>query len=166
MSGVGLLVGVDVGTKRVKAVAVDIEGVVRAEAAVSMPWEYDGSHAQIDPAAIAHLAVTVAAEAATHTRTASDADALVLGIGVTGMAETGILVDGSDRRGGRRRVDEQPGGVGGETTPVPADAHHHHGRARRPRRSAHGSPSGRDRNVSAGGPGPDHPWSRTTGEKR
>lgn len=97
MSRVGLLVGVDVGTTRVKAIAVDLEGVVRAEAELSMPWEHDGSHAQIDPAAIAHLATAVAADAATYAGTASDADPRVLGIGVTSMAETGILVDGSDR---------------------------------------------------------------------
>ena len=96
MSDVDMLVGVDVGTTRVKAIALDLRGVVRAEAERPMPWQHDGKHAQIDPAAIAHLATTVAADAVTHAGVASDHDPRVRGIGVTSMAETGILVDGSD----------------------------------------------------------------------
>ncbi|MBF6605569.1 MAG: hypothetical protein IVW53_08330 [Chloroflexi bacterium] len=96
VGGDGLLVGVDVGTTRVKAIAVDLEGVVRAEAQHPMPWQHDGNRAWIDPSAIAQLAITVAAEAVTNATTASDDDQLVLGVGVTSMAETGVLVDGSD----------------------------------------------------------------------
>ncbi len=96
MSSIGLLIGVDVGTTRVKAIAVDTEGMVRAEAEQPMPWQRDGNHAQIDPATIARLATTVSADAVTYAGVASDDDPRVLGIGVTSMAETGILVDGSD----------------------------------------------------------------------
>lgn len=96
MSAIGLLVGVDVGTTRVKAIAMDTRGAVRAGTERPMPWERDGNHAQIDPAIITRLAATVAADAVAHAGAASDDHPRVLGIGVTSMAEAGILVDGSD----------------------------------------------------------------------
>jgi sugar (pentulose or hexulose) kinase len=91
VSGHPVLVGVDVGTTRVKAVAVDVRGVVRGEAAEPTPWRRDGGHAEVEPAALVRHARRVAAKAA-GTRGGA-----VLGIGVTGMAETGVLVDGRDR---------------------------------------------------------------------
>ncbi|GAA4710137.1 FGGY-family carbohydrate kinase [Phytohabitans rumicis] len=88
-----LLVGVDMGTSRVKAIAVDLGGVVRGEAERPTPWRREAGRTEVDPAALADLARTVAAEAAT----AAAEEPTVLGIGVTGMAETGVLVDGQDR---------------------------------------------------------------------
>jgi len=86
-----LHLGIDVGTTRLKAVAVDDRGRVRGEAERVMPWRRADGHADIDPATLADLAVRVAVEAvvAEHPR--------VRAIGVTGMAETGVLVDGRDQ---------------------------------------------------------------------
>jgi sugar (pentulose or hexulose) kinase len=91
MSRTEVVVGVDVGTSRVKALAVDLAGAVRGEAERRTPWRHDGARAEVDPIALATLGQTVAAEAA------ATAEATVLGIGVTGMAETGVLVDGQDQ---------------------------------------------------------------------
>jgi sugar (pentulose or hexulose) kinase len=99
-----LLVGIDMGTTRVKAVAVDQHGRVHGESERPTPWRHDGGRADVDPAALATLAFTVAAEAATGARptasgpgSAGRGDPWVRGIGVTGMAETGVLVDAHDR---------------------------------------------------------------------
>lgn len=90
-----IVVGVDVGTARVKALAVDRDGVVRATAERPTPWRHDGYQADIDPMALARLSEAVASEAAMMAGT--EARPRVVGIGVTGMAETGVLVDGRDR---------------------------------------------------------------------
>jgi sugar (pentulose or hexulose) kinase len=86
-----LLIGVDVGTSRVKAIAVDERGDVRGDAERQTPWRHDRGRTEVDPAALADLARIVAAEAATG------AGGTAVGVGVTGMAETGVLVDGRDR---------------------------------------------------------------------
>ncbi|SCL34292.1 Sugar (pentulose or hexulose) kinase [Micromonospora rhizosphaerae] len=85
----GLLVGIDVGTTRVKAVAVDPRGQVCGESERVTPWRRAGGRAEVDPMALVGLTRTVAAEVA--------GERGALGIGVTGMAETGVLVDGHDR---------------------------------------------------------------------
>ena len=82
-----VFVGVDVGTTRIKAVAIDPAGRVRHEAESRTPWLAGG--VEIDPDELATTAATVAAKAAGAGPTA--------GVGVTGMAETGVLVDGHDR---------------------------------------------------------------------
>lgn len=82
-----VLVGVDVGTTRVKAVAVDPSLRVLGEHAIATPWRHDGARSEIDPAAIADAAAEMAAKAA---RTAGGK---VLAVGVTGMSETGVLLD-------------------------------------------------------------------------
>lgn len=91
MTGTQLAVGVDMGTTRVKALAVDLTGAVRGEAERRTPWRHDGERAEVDPVELATLGITVAAEAA------STVEASVIGVGVTGMAETGVLVDAQDR---------------------------------------------------------------------
>jgi sugar (pentulose or hexulose) kinase len=91
MSRTEVVVGVDMGTSRVKALAVDLTGAVRGEAERRTPWRHDGARAEVDPVALSALGQTVAGEAA------STVEATVLGIGVTGMAETGVLVDAQDR---------------------------------------------------------------------
>jgi sugar (pentulose or hexulose) kinase len=99
MTRTEVVVGVDMGTTRVKAIAVDLSGAVRGEAERRTPWRHDGGRAEVDPIALSTLGQTVAAEAASTVEPAgAEATvAAVLGIGVTGMAETGVLVDAQDR---------------------------------------------------------------------
>jgi sugar (pentulose or hexulose) kinase len=94
-----VVVGVDMGTTRVKAIALDLTGAVRGEAERRTPWRRDGGRAEVDPIALSTLGQTVAAEAASTVEPAggSASATTVLGIGVTGMAETGVLVDAQDR---------------------------------------------------------------------
>jgi sugar (pentulose or hexulose) kinase len=84
-----VLVGVDVGTTRVKALAVDVHGHVHAESARPTPWQHSGAQAQIDPRTLADTVRAVLTELAQHLPDATQ----VLGVGVAGMAETGILLD-------------------------------------------------------------------------
>jgi sugar (pentulose or hexulose) kinase len=80
-----VFVGVDVGTTRIKAVAIDPAGRVAHEAERRTPWR----GTEIDPDELVTTAAAVAAQAA--------GDGPAAGIGVTGMAETGVLVDRHDR---------------------------------------------------------------------
>ena len=86
-----LLVGLDMGTTRVKAVAVDLAGRVLAEVAEPTPWRHRGAEADCDPSELAAAARRVILALPTDPRWPSDGRAV--GIGVTGMAETGVLID-------------------------------------------------------------------------
>lgn len=84
-----VLLGVDVGTSSIKAVAVDPSGRVLASHAQPTPWHHEGPHFDIEPRLLADAVITVLS------RAAEQADGHVVGIGVTGIGETGILLDGS-----------------------------------------------------------------------
>jgi sugar (pentulose or hexulose) kinase len=94
---IDLFVGIDVGTTRVKAIAVDPQGTVCGGSERPTPWRGGGGWSELDPMSLVQLAQTVAAEAAAAAGARADHDPRVLAIGVTGMAETGVLVDGQDR---------------------------------------------------------------------
>lgn len=82
-----LLVGIDVGSTRVKAHVFDLHGRELAGMHVATPWTRTATGAEADPADIyeAALGVTLSALALTpHAR--------VVGIGVTGMAEAVALL--------------------------------------------------------------------------
>ena len=83
-----VLVGVDIGTTRVKAVATDLDLRVLGEHTVATPWRHHGANAEVDPAALADATSVAAAGAA------REAGAQALAVGMTGMAETGVLLDG------------------------------------------------------------------------
>ena len=88
-----ILVGVDVGTTSVKAVACSLSGEVLASASRPTPWRRDGAHADIDPRELADVTIAVCAEVASDERLGATGSAAVRGIGVTGIAETGVLLD-------------------------------------------------------------------------
>ncbi len=83
----GVLVGVDIGTTRVKAVATDTDLRVLGEHAVATPWRHHGAQAEVDPLALA----AATAEAAAGAARAAGAQAAA--VGVSGMSETGVLLD-------------------------------------------------------------------------
>lgn len=87
-----LLIGLDVGTTRIKALAVTLAGEVVGESAATTPWRHDGACADVDGMVLAESAMRVADETLNDPRV--PATAIVRGIGVTGIAESGALLDG------------------------------------------------------------------------
>jgi sugar (pentulose or hexulose) kinase len=87
-----LLLGIDVGTSACKAAVVDADGAERAHGQAPTPWRRVPTGAEIDPQALLDAALEAARAAL-----AAAPDARVRGIGVTGMAETGVLLDGRGR---------------------------------------------------------------------
>jgi sugar (pentulose or hexulose) kinase len=84
-----LLVGIDVGTTSCKAAVVRAgDGVEAAHGAVPTPWTVVPSGAELAPARLLDAALAATAEAL-----AAAPDGPVLGVGVTSMAETGVLLD-------------------------------------------------------------------------
>jgi sugar (pentulose or hexulose) kinase len=83
-----LLLGIDVGTSACKAAVVDADGNELAHGQVPTPWEHVPTGAQTDPEALVAAAATSAEQAL-----AQAPSGRVVGIGVTGMAETGALLD-------------------------------------------------------------------------
>jgi len=91
-----ILLGVDVGTTRVKAVAVGLEGRELAHVEQPTPWLKHGVEIEMDPEQLARLIRAVVAELIDEAAVDWSSGVQAVGIGVTGMAEAGVLVD---RRG-------------------------------------------------------------------
>lgn len=85
-----LVVGIDVGTTRVKALAVDLAGTVLTDAARPTPWVRSGAEAQMDPNELIDVVGAVLQELVDSSKWPSGARAV--GIGVTSMAEAGVLI--------------------------------------------------------------------------
>ena len=84
-----ILIGVDIGTSRIKAVATDLNLKVLAEYAEPTPWNHEKNFSDIDMLLLAKTVITVASKAA------EIAGGKVLAIGFTGFSETGVLIDGA-----------------------------------------------------------------------
>ena len=109
-----LLVGIDVGTSACKAAVVDEHGRELAHGRAATPWRQVPTGAEVDPEALFQAAVEAVGAAV-----ATAPDGRVRGIGVTSMAEAGVLLDADDRvlhpaivwhdaRGARRRRKSLP----------------------------------------------------------
>lgn len=85
-----VVVGIDAGTTRVKALAVDLAGRVLAEAARPTPWTRSGAEAQMDPDELIEIVGGVLTGLVDSS--GWPADGRVVGIGVTSMAEAGVLI--------------------------------------------------------------------------
>jgi sugar (pentulose or hexulose) kinase len=84
-----VLIGVDVGSTRVKAVVVDLTGAEQAAAALGTPWVVDGHAVEMDATALAQTVRTVIAAALEQ----RGGGARVIGLGVTSVGESGVLLD-------------------------------------------------------------------------
>lgn len=84
-----ILIGVDIGTSRIKAVATDLNLKVLAEYAEPTPWKHQKNFSDIDMLLLAKTVIAVASQAA------EIAGGKVLAIGFTGFSETGVLIDGA-----------------------------------------------------------------------
>ena len=83
-----LLVGIDVGTSLCKAGVVTRDGAEAAHGAERTPWEAVPTGAEVDPKALVAAALEAARRAL-----AAGPPGRVVAVGVTSMAETGILLD-------------------------------------------------------------------------
>lgn len=84
------VVGVDVGTTTIKAIAVGLDGEVIATAADATQWDVDGGgFVETDVDRLADQAIAVIERAAGHVGSPGRA----IGVGITGLAETGVLID-------------------------------------------------------------------------
>ena len=83
----GVLVGIDAGTKRVKAVVVDLDGNELATTSAATPWVVDGAKVEMDARTLADTARDVVATAV------AECGRPVLGVGVTSVGESGVLLD-------------------------------------------------------------------------
>jgi sugar (pentulose or hexulose) kinase len=86
------LLGIDVGTTFCKAVVVDAAGRVIAEHREPTPWTAVPTGAEVDPDALATAAIRAATGAL-----AAAPGGRVAGVGVAGMAETGVLLGAGGR---------------------------------------------------------------------
>ncbi len=91
-----LLIGIDVGTTRVKAVVHTVDGAPLGAASVATPWQRDREGTELDAQTLARAVREVAGAAAerglAQARTAGrGSTARIAGIGVTGMGEAGVL---------------------------------------------------------------------------
>ncbi len=83
----GCLVGIDVGSTRVKALVVDLGGRELADAHVETPWRITASGAEMAPEDLYDAAL-----AATRSALGAAPAGHVLGVGVTGMGEALALL--------------------------------------------------------------------------
>jgi sugar (pentulose or hexulose) kinase len=83
-----LLLGLDLGTEFTKAAAVTVDGVERSHGRARTPWRAVQTGAEMEPTALLDAALAAAREALKDERSGR-----VVGVGVTGMAETGALLD-------------------------------------------------------------------------
>lgn len=82
-----ILIGVDIGTSRLKAVATDLDLKVLSEYAEPTPWKHIKNCSEIDMLLLAKTVISVASKAAEL------AGGKVIAIGFTGFSETGVLMD-------------------------------------------------------------------------
>ena len=89
-----IVIGIDVGTTSIKAHSFTLDGAIVGRASLPTLWDVErNGEAQIDIDLLADTAIRVMADAVPD----SHAHGSVVGIGITGMAETGVLVDARNR---------------------------------------------------------------------
>ena len=72
-----ILIGVDIGTSRLKAVATDLKLKVLAEYAEPTPWKHEKNFSDIDMLLLAKTVITVAAKAETIESSVSTTGSIV-----------------------------------------------------------------------------------------
>lgn len=86
---IGILIGVDIGSTACKIQAIGVDGAHIALVSVPTPWEEKAAGRQIDPSVLFDLLMQAITKVAGARR--------VLGLGVTGFAESGVLVDNAGK---------------------------------------------------------------------
>ena len=89
-TGSPIVLGIDVGTTSIKGVALDLEGATVSTASTITQWDVaESGDVQMPIDRLADAALHVMQELARTAPTGSS----VVGIGIAGLAETGVIVD-------------------------------------------------------------------------
>jgi sugar (pentulose or hexulose) kinase len=96
-----ILVGVDIGTARIKALGLGLGGEELAQVEHPTPWLRNGSGAEMDPAELASVILASVAAIPLEAARAGHDSVQVVAVGLAGMAEAGVLVDELGRPLGR-----------------------------------------------------------------
>jgi sugar (pentulose or hexulose) kinase len=90
MTDTSVLVGIDIGTTAIKAAAYTVDGLLAFEERVQTPWIIAAhGEAEIDVDELADVCIDLVASVIRSCPRSVEP----LGIGITGMAETGVVVD-------------------------------------------------------------------------
>lgn len=92
LSGTNLLIGVDIGTTKTKALLIGADGAEVASAQVPTPWRAVGTGAEAGPSDILAAVTTVLASVLDRA-----AEGEIVGLGVTSVAESLVLLGEGDR---------------------------------------------------------------------
>ncbi|MDQ3751708.1 MAG: FGGY family carbohydrate kinase [Actinomycetota bacterium] len=87
-----LLLGIDAGTTFTKAALVTLDGIERGHGRARTPWRSVPSGAEMDPSGFVDAALG-AVRAALSPQGGTPLEGKILAVGVTSMAETGVLLD-------------------------------------------------------------------------
>jgi sugar (pentulose or hexulose) kinase len=101
VSGGQILIGVDIGTARVKALGLALDGTELVQVEHPTPWLRSGTDAELDPIALGSLIQATVAAIPVAAARAGHGSVEVVAIGLAGMAEAGVLVDRHGRPLGR-----------------------------------------------------------------
>jgi sugar (pentulose or hexulose) kinase len=120
-----ILVGVDIGTARIKALGLALDGRELAQVEHPTPWLRTGAHAELDPAHLGSLIRATVAAIPVEAERAGHGNVEVVAIGLAGMAEAGVLVDRHGRPLGRILAWHDPrGDVAGVRREIGEDVFH------------------------------------------
>jgi sugar (pentulose or hexulose) kinase len=92
-----ILIGLDIGTARIKALGLGLDGHELAEVERPTPWSTDGDQAEMDPGELADIIRDTVASVPLAIERAGGERVRVVAIGVTGMGEAGVLADARGR---------------------------------------------------------------------
>ncbi len=93
-----ILLGIDVGTTSMKALAYSGDGAVVGSASQPTHWDVAANgDTQMPADRLADTAISVLAAAAQDASNRQDQACQVVGIGIAGLAETGVIIDGQGR---------------------------------------------------------------------
>lgn len=91
------MIGLDIGTARIKALGFGLDGDALAEVERPTPWSTHGDQAEMDPGELAEIVRDTVASVPLAIEEAGGERVRVVAVGVTGMGEAGVLADGHGR---------------------------------------------------------------------
>ena len=94
MTSNGWLIGIDIGTSRIKAGVIDTSGIEHFFVDAPTPWIQIPTGAELDPSQLLDTVLGVLSEITDRLPSVPDGD--VVALGITGIAETVVYLDSKD----------------------------------------------------------------------